>query len=75
MASQQTSVSQTKSCSTVVLIDTTLLYKRGVAGWVGTVIVLAMLPVMSKLSASRSHAGFTSHPLPPVRRDKFNTLS
>jgi proton-dependent oligopeptide transporter, POT family len=54
-------------------IYTALFNKLGFAGVGCTVIAIAMLPLMSKLSASHSDAANNHSPLPPVRSEEFNT--
>jgi POT family proton-dependent oligopeptide transporter len=56
-------------------IYTALFNKLGFAGIACTVIAIAMLPLMSKLSASHSDAANKHTPLPPVRSEEFNTPS
>jgi POT family proton-dependent oligopeptide transporter len=56
-------------------IYTSLFNKLGVAGVVCTVIAIAMLPLMNKLSASHSDAANNHDPLPAVRSEEFNTPS
>ncbi|MEP7185463.1 MAG: oligopeptide:H+ symporter [Rhodanobacter sp.] len=53
-------------------IYTALFNKLGFAGVACTVIAVAMLPLMNKLSASHSDAATNNHPLPPVRSEEFN---
>jgi len=50
-----------------------LFNKLGFAGVACTVIALAMLPLMKKLSASHSDVATSNNPLPPVRSEEFNT--
>jgi len=53
-------------------IYTSLFNKLGFAGIICTLIAIAMLPLMKKLSAS--HAGTSiDHPLPAVHSEEFNT--
>jgi POT family proton-dependent oligopeptide transporter len=56
-------------------IYTSLFNKLGFAGIVCTLIAIAMLPLMKRLSASHSDtAAATNHtPLPAVRSEEFNT--
>ena len=54
-------------------IYTALFNKLGFAGVACTVIAIAMLPLMNKLSASHSDAATNHNPLPPVRSEEFNT--
>ena len=54
-------------------IYTALFNKLGFAGIACTLIAIAMLPLMSKLSASHSDAANNHTPLPPVRSEEFNT--
>jgi proton-dependent oligopeptide transporter, POT family len=54
-------------------IYTHLFNELGLAGVVCTVIAIAMLPFMKKLSAS--HADTTATPLPAVRSEEFNPTS
>jgi len=55
-------------------IYTSLFNKLGFAGIACTLIAIAMLPLMKKLSAS--HAGTSiDHPLPAVHSEEFNTAS
>jgi POT family proton-dependent oligopeptide transporter len=56
-------------------IYTSLFNKLGFAGIVCTAIAIAMLPLMSKLSASHSDAAAGNSPLPAVRSEEFNTAS
>ena len=56
-------------------IYTALFNKLGFAGIACTLIAIAMLPLMSKLSASHSDAANRHTPLPPVRSEEFNTPS
>lgn len=56
-------------------IYTALFNKLGFAGIACTVIAIAMLPLMNKLSASHSDAANRHPPLPPVRSEEFNTPS
>jgi POT family proton-dependent oligopeptide transporter len=53
-------------------IYTALFNKLGFAGIACTVIALAMLPLMKKLSASHSDAVTNNKPLPPVRSEEFD---
>jgi POT family proton-dependent oligopeptide transporter len=55
-------------------IYTALFNKLGFAGIICTLIAIAMLPLMKKLSASHSGAA-TNHPLPAVHSEEFNTAS
>ncbi len=54
-------------------IYTALFNKLGFAGITCTLIAIAMLPLMKKLSASHSETGNGHTPLPPVRSEEFNT--
>jgi POT family proton-dependent oligopeptide transporter len=54
-------------------IYTALFNKLGFAGIACTVIAIAMLPLMNKLSASHSDAATNHDPLPAVRSEEFNT--
>ncbi|EIL91077.1 MULTISPECIES: peptide MFS transporter [Rhodanobacter] len=54
-------------------IYTSLFNKLGLAGVGCTVIAIAMLPLMSKLSASHSDAATNNKPLPPVHSEEYNT--
>ncbi|HEY6452226.1 MAG TPA: oligopeptide:H+ symporter [Steroidobacteraceae bacterium] len=54
-------------------IYTSLFNKLGFAGIACTVIAIAMLPLMNRLSASHSDAATNHHPLPAVRSEEFNT--
>jgi POT family proton-dependent oligopeptide transporter len=54
-------------------IYTALFNKLGFAGITCTVIAIAMLPLMKKLSASHSETSNGHTPLPPVRSEEFNT--
>jgi len=54
-------------------IYTSLFNKLGYAGVACTVIAIAMLPLMNKLSASHSDAATNNNPLPAVRSEEFNT--
>ena len=54
-------------------IYTSLFNKLGFAGITCTLIAIAMLPLMKKLSASHSETGNGHTPLPPVRSEEFNT--
>ena len=56
-------------------IYTSLFNKLGFAGIVCTAIAIAMLPLMSKLSASHSDTAAGNSPLPAVRSEEFNTAS
>jgi POT family proton-dependent oligopeptide transporter len=50
-----------------------LFDKLGFAGVVCTVIALAMLPLMNRLSASHSDVATNHDPLPAVRSEEFET--
>jgi POT family proton-dependent oligopeptide transporter len=54
-------------------IYTSLFNRLGFAGIVCTLIAIAMLPLMKKLSTSHSDAATASTPLPAVRSEEFNT--
>jgi proton-dependent oligopeptide transporter, POT family len=54
-------------------IYVSLFNKLGFVGIACTVIALAMLPLMNKLSVSHSDAALSNLPLPPVRSEEFNT--
>jgi proton-dependent oligopeptide transporter, POT family len=54
-------------------IYTSLFNKLGFAGILCTLIAIAMLPLMKKLSASHSDAATSQNPLPAVRSEEFNT--
>lgn len=56
-------------------IYTKLFNELGFAGIGCTLIALAMLPLMNKLSASHSDAANNHDPLPAVRSEEFNTPS
>jgi proton-dependent oligopeptide transporter, POT family len=56
-------------------IYTSLFNKLGFAGIGCTVIAIAMLPLMSKLSASHSGPATNPTPLPAVRSEEFDTAS
>ena len=53
-------------------IYSSLFNELGFAGIACTVIAIAMLPLMNKLSASHSDAGTNRNPLPAVRSEEFN---
>jgi POT family proton-dependent oligopeptide transporter len=53
-------------------IYTSLFNKLGFAGIACTLIAIAMLPLMRKLSASHSDAAANHTPLPAVRSEEFN---
>ncbi len=55
-------------------VYTSLFNKLGFAGVACTVIALAMLPLMKKLSSSHSDS-VANNPLPPVRSEEFTTPS
>ena len=50
-----------------------LFNKLGFVGIACTLIAIAMLPLMNKLSASHSDAATRHDPLPAVRSEEFNT--
>jgi POT family proton-dependent oligopeptide transporter len=54
-------------------IYTSLFNKLGFAGIACTLIAIAMLPLMKKLSTSHSDAATSHTPLPAVRSEEFNT--
>ena len=54
-------------------IYTSLFNKLGFAGILCTLIAIAMLPLMKKLSVSHSDAATSQNPLPAVRSEEFNT--
>jgi proton-dependent oligopeptide transporter, POT family len=54
-------------------IYTSLFNKLGFAGIGCTLIAIAMLPLMSRLSATHSDAAIHRDPLPAVRSEEFNT--
>jgi POT family proton-dependent oligopeptide transporter len=54
-------------------IYTSLFNKLGFAGIACTLIAVAMLPLMKKLSTSHSDASTSHTPLPAVRSEEFNT--
>jgi len=54
-------------------IYTSLFNKLGFAGITCTVIAIAMLPLMKKLSASHSDTAANQRPLPAVHSEEFNT--
>jgi proton-dependent oligopeptide transporter, POT family len=54
-------------------IYTSLFNKLGFAGILCTLIAIAMLPLMKKLSASHSDVATNHNPLPAVRSEEFNT--
>jgi proton-dependent oligopeptide transporter, POT family len=56
-------------------IYTSLFNKLGFAGVLCTVIAVAMLPLMKRLSASHSDSAASQTPLPAVRSEEFNTAS
>ena len=56
-------------------IFTSLFNKLGFAGIVCTVLAIAMLPLMKRLSANHSDAGTRHTPLPPVRSEEFDLAS
>jgi proton-dependent oligopeptide transporter, POT family len=56
-------------------IYTSLFNKLGFAGITCTVIAIAMLPLMKKLSASHADAAASHTPLPAVRSEEFNTAA
>jgi POT family proton-dependent oligopeptide transporter len=56
-------------------IFTGLFNKLGFAGIVCTVLAIAMLPLMKRLSANHSDAGTRHTPLPPVRSEEFDLAS
>jgi POT family proton-dependent oligopeptide transporter len=56
-------------------IYTTLFNKLGFAGIICTLIAIAMLPLMNKLSASHSDAATNHNPLPAVRSEEFDLAS
>ena len=56
-------------------IYTSLFNKLGFAGILCTLIAIAMLPLMKKLSASHSDAAAGRTPLPAARSEEFNTAA
>jgi POT family proton-dependent oligopeptide transporter len=56
-----------------MVIYTSLFNKLGFAGIACTLIAIAMLPLMKKLSTSHSDAATSHTPLPAVRSEEFNT--
>ncbi|HMK86662.1 MAG TPA: oligopeptide:H+ symporter [Steroidobacteraceae bacterium] len=54
-------------------IYTSLFNKLGFAGITCTLIAVAMLPLMRRLSASHAHATTSGTPLPAVHSEEFNT--
>jgi proton-dependent oligopeptide transporter, POT family len=56
-------------------IYTSLFNKLGFAGIACTLVALAMLPLLKKLSASHSSVANPPTPLPPVHSEEFNTVS
>ena len=54
-------------------IYVSLFNQLGFVGIACTVIAIAMLPLMNRLSASHSDAATNYHPLPAVRSEEFNT--
>ncbi len=56
-------------------IYTSLFNKLGFAGITCTLIAIAMLPLMKKLSASHADAAASHTPLPAVRSEEFNTAA
>jgi POT family proton-dependent oligopeptide transporter len=53
-------------------IYTSLFNKLGFAGITCTLIAIAMLPLMNRLSASHSVAAGSREPLPAVRSEEFD---
>jgi len=58
-----------------LIIYSSLFNKLGFAGIGCTVIAIAMLPLMNKLSASHSDPANNHNPLPAVRSEEFSTAS
>ncbi len=56
-------------------IYTNLFNKLGFAGIACTLVAIAMLPLMSRLSASHSHTGAGQTPLPAVRSEELTPAS
>ncbi|HEX4152369.1 MAG TPA: oligopeptide:H+ symporter [Steroidobacteraceae bacterium] len=56
-------------------IYTALFNKLGFAGVLCTMIAVAMLPLMKRLSASHADVAANQTPLPAVRSEEFNTAS
>jgi POT family proton-dependent oligopeptide transporter len=56
-------------------IFTSLFNKLGFAGIVCTLLAIAMLPLMKRLSTNHSDAGARHTPLPPVRSEEFDLAS
>jgi POT family proton-dependent oligopeptide transporter len=56
-------------------IYTSLFNKLGFAGVLCTVIAIAMLPLMRRLSSSHADVGTNRTPLPAVHSEEFNTAS
>jgi proton-dependent oligopeptide transporter, POT family len=56
-------------------IFTSLFNKLGFAGIVCTLLAIAMLPLMKRLSMNHSDAGARHTPLPPVRSEEFDLAS
>jgi POT family proton-dependent oligopeptide transporter len=56
-------------------IYTSLFNKLGFAGIACTVMAIAMLPLMKRLSASHSDSAANHNPLPAVHSEEFNTAS